>query len=133
VAAESCRPRERADPAAVEVWREVDRTVIGLFGEHDLGMETELSDAFARCCRPGCAGDVVVDLSQASLIDSSTIAALFGGRELLHGQGRNLILRAPSSQAERVLDLCCLPGDFDPAVPREGPSTLGGHPTDSSR
>jgi anti-anti-sigma factor len=116
MAADSSRSWEQAAPAAVDVWREGGRVVIGLFGEHDMGTEAELSEALERFCGVGGVGDVIVDLSSASFIDSTTIAALLGGRNLMSGQGRNLILRAPSSQAQRVLELCGVLVLFDPGA-----------------
>jgi anti-sigma B factor antagonist len=97
-----------AAPAAIEVWSENDRTVIALFGEHDFDSEAELSDALTRFCGMGGVGDVVVDLSQATFIDSTTLATLLGARNLMLRQGRTLVLRAPSSQARRLLALCGL-------------------------
>jgi anti-anti-sigma factor len=117
MAGDSSRSWEKAAPAAVDVWREGGRVVIGLFGEHDLGTEAELSDALERFCGVGAVGDVIVDLSGASFIASTTIAALLGGRNLMRGQGRNLILRAPSPQAQRVLELCGVLVLFDPPAP----------------
>jgi anti-sigma B factor antagonist len=116
-----------AAPAALEVWSEGDRTVVGLFGDHDFDSEAELSDALSRSCGAGSAGDVVVDLSQATFVDSTTLATLLGARNLMLRQGRSLVLRAPSSQARRLLELCGLIVFIEPApagiheVPSPGP------------
>ena len=83
-----------SDDAALDVWRESDRTVIGLYGEHDMNTEAELSGALASFCGVGGVGDVVVDLSQVTLIDSATITALLGARNLMLRQDRRLILRS---------------------------------------
>jgi anti-sigma B factor antagonist len=113
-----------AAPAALEVWSEGERTVVGLFGEHDVDSEAELSDALTRICGVGSAGDVVVDLSQATFVDSTTLATLLGARNLMLRQGRTLVLRAPSSQARRLLALCGLIVFVEPATAgiHEGPS-----------
>ena len=116
VVADRSPPWRDAASAAVEVWSEGDRPVIGLFGEHDLASEAELLDALARFCGVGTVGDVVVDLSEATFIDSTTIASLIGGRNLMHSQGRSLLLRAPSPQARRVLELCGLLVYFEPTT-----------------
>jgi anti-sigma B factor antagonist len=108
MAADSFPSWTDAVPAAVEVWSEGDRTVIGLYGEHDAETEPELSDALGRFCSAGRLGDVVVDLSEATFVDSATIAALLGARNLMAHQGRSLVLRAPSRRALRVLEMCGL-------------------------
>jgi anti-sigma B factor antagonist len=96
------------DDAALDVWREGDRTVIGLYGEHDLSTEAELTGALASFCGVGGVGDVIVDLSQVTFVDSTTITGLLGARNLMLRQNRRLILRAPSAHARRVLQLCGL-------------------------
>jgi len=101
-------PSTGEDDAALDVWREGDRTVIGLYGEHDLSTEAELSGALASFCGVGGVGDVVVDLSQITFVDSTTITALLGARNLMLRQDRRLILRAPSAHARRILQLCGL-------------------------
>jgi anti-anti-sigma factor len=109
--ADSPLPRDQTtgeDDAALDVWQEGDRTVIGLYGEHDLSTEAELSGALASFCGVGGVGDVTVDLSQITFVDSTTITALLGARNLMLRQNRRLILRAPSAQVRRVLQLCGL-------------------------
>jgi anti-sigma B factor antagonist len=102
------RDQTTSDDAALDVWREGDRTVIGLYGEHDLNTEAELTGALASFCGVGGVGDVTVDLSQVTFVDSTTIAALLGARNLMLRQNRRLILRAPSAHARRILQLCGL-------------------------
>jgi anti-anti-sigma factor len=90
------------------------RTVIGLYGEHDLSTGAELSGALASFCGVGGAGDVTVDLSQITFVDSTTITALLGARNLMLRQNRRLILRAPSAHARRILQLCGLLVPLEP-------------------
>jgi anti-anti-sigma factor len=108
--ADSPLPHDRTtgEDDALGVWREGDRTVIGLYGEHDLSTGAELSGALASFCGVGGVGDVTVDLSQITLLDSTTITALLGARNLMLRQNRRLILRAPSAHARRVLQVCGL-------------------------
>jgi anti-anti-sigma factor len=103
------------DDAALNVWRESDRAVIGLYGEHDMNTEAELTGALASFCGVGGIGDVVVDLSQVTLVDSATITALLGARNLMLRQNRRLILRSPSAHVQRVLQLCGLLVFLEPA------------------
>lgn len=104
----SCDQTTGEDDAPLDVWQEGDRTVIGLYGEHDLSTEAELSGALASFCGVGGVGDVTVDLSQITFVDSTTITALLGARNLMLRQNRRLILRAPSAHVRRVLRLCGL-------------------------
>jgi anti-anti-sigma factor len=107
--ADSPPPRDQtSDDAALDVWREGDRTIIGLYGEHNLSTEAELTGALASFCGVGGVGDVTVDLSQITFVDPATITALLGARNLMLRQNRRLILRAPSAHARRILQLCGL-------------------------
>jgi anti-anti-sigma factor len=121
MAAEGSRSWEQAAPVALDVWREHEQVVIGLFGEHDLSTAAELSDTLERFCGVGGVGDVIVDLSDVASMDSTTIAALLRGRNLMLRQDRHLILRAPSPQALNVLGLWGLLVLFDPTTATEDP------------
>jgi len=116
----------QAEPAAFDVRREGDRVVVALGGEHDMSTQTELSATLARFCRAGTVGDVVVDLSETSFIDSTTISVLLGVLDHMQGQGRNLIVREPSAQAHRVLEIAGLLDVF-------APMTAGAHDPSGSR
>ena len=112
----------------VAVWREGPATVIGLHGEHDLSNQAELSAAFAKICAVGGAGDVVIDLSQADFVDSSTVAALLGGRQVVIDQGRRFSLRTPTPQVQRVLEICGLVSLVEPESSGLGTDAQsGGH------
>lgn len=99
----------------IDEWREDDRVVIGLYGEHDMSTEAELVSALASSCGPGGVGDVIVDLSRVTFIDSFTIVALLGARNCMQRHQRRLVLRAPPVHAGRVLEMCGL--DVVPAAP----------------
>jgi anti-anti-sigma factor len=104
------------DEVPLDVCRDSDRTVIGLYGEHDMSTEAELTGALASFCGVGGVGDVIVDLSQVTHVDSATITALLGARNLMLRQNRRLILRSPSAHARRVLQLCGLLVFLEPAT-----------------
>ncbi|HEV7759106.1 MAG TPA: STAS domain-containing protein [Acidimicrobiales bacterium] len=81
--------------------------VVHLRGEHDLVTVTELSAAMARAITLGDA-DLVVDLSRVDFMGAATVGVFLWARELLLARARSLVLRAPSSSARRVLELCDL-------------------------
>ena len=81
--------------------------VVHLRGEHDLATVAELSGSLARAITIGDA-DLVVDLSRVDFMGAATVGVFVWARELLLARSRSLVLRAPSSSARRVLELCDL-------------------------
>lgn len=84
-----------------------DRTVVILRGEHDTANRNELAAAFVRASELDTA-DVVLDLSDVVFMDAATIGAIIGGANLLRSLSRTLEVRAPSSMAASVLEMCGL-------------------------
>lgn len=82
-------------------------TVILLRGEHDIATRTSLVVAIARAAQRDRA-DVLVDMSEMTFMDASTIGALVGSRNRLRLRSQSLAVRAPSPPALRVLELCGL-------------------------
>ena len=84
----------------IELERECGAWVVTLRGEHDLSTAPRLRTALAR----SFAGDwaVLVDLSEAEFIDSTTLQLLIGARRQRH----SIALVAPSgSVAGRLVEL----------------------------
>jgi anti-anti-sigma factor len=78
--------------------------VVVLAGEADVSTRPALCEVLcAVVALPG--GDVVIDMSQSTFIDSATVRALATAYEVLDGQGRKLTFRSPSRLAVRVLDM----------------------------
>jgi anti-anti-sigma factor len=50
-------------------------------------------------------GDVVIDLAEATFIDTAAVRVLANGQRMLDRCGRKLTFRSPSPPAERVLEL----------------------------
>lgn len=90
-------------------------TIVWLRGEHDIATEIFLMVSIARAAQVDD-GDVVVDLSEVTFMDASTIGALVGSRNRLGTRSRSLLLRAPSPIALRVLGLCGLAHLVHPAA-----------------
>lgn len=87
--------------------RDPEFTVVWVRGEHDLATKVSLVVAIARAAQRDDA-DLLIDLSEVSFMDASTIGALVGSRTRLCGRSQSLQLRAPSPPARRVLELCGL-------------------------
>jgi anti-anti-sigma factor len=102
------------------------RTVVWLHGEHDLSTTTALADTLARAIALDNA-DLVIDLSEVQFMGAATVGIIVRAHELLRQQSRSLTLRAPSTGARRVLELCGVTGDLDldPADTKPGSTTAG--------
>lgn len=91
-----------------------DRTIICLRGEHDAFTTGALSETIAAATARG-EGDLVVDLSGVEFMSVATVRVLLQARELLRLQSRSVVLRSPSTCAQRVLDLCGIADRFEPS------------------
>jgi anti-anti-sigma factor len=80
-----------------------DRTVVIPVGEIDLATRDEL-----RACVAECDGDVVVDLSGVSFLDSSGIGVLIGQRNRLIEAGGSMVFRDPQDNVRAVLETLAL-------------------------
>lgn len=80
-------------------------TVLSVRGEHDIATKVSLAVAIARAAKRDAA-DVLVDLSQVTFMDASTVGAIVGSRNRLRSRSQSLEVRAPSPSARRVLELC---------------------------
>lgn len=77
-----------------------DGDVITLEGEIDASTVPALSTHLAAT-----EGDVVVDLSGVSFIDSSGLRALIGAKQAIDERGSSLVLRSPSPSVSRLFEL----------------------------
>jgi anti-anti-sigma factor len=80
-------------------------SVVWLEGEHDVSSKLAVVSVIERVAELD-QGDVQVDLSGVTFMDASIIGALVCARKHLRGLGLSLEVRAPSSAARSVLDLC---------------------------
>jgi anti-sigma B factor antagonist len=103
--------REARPPPMVR--RDGTRTVVSLRGEQNMNTAIDLAKALTAASAAGD-GDVVVDLSKVQFMDAAIVTALVRGRNILRSQSRELMLRAPSGFAGRLLYLCGLVGPIDP-------------------
>lgn len=79
-------------------------TVIALYGEADAAVRRTLSATLTEVIATG-RGDVVIDLSETTFIDSAVVRALADGHTRLADRGNKLTFRSPSRLATRVLDV----------------------------
>ena len=93
--------------------REMGRAVVWLSGEHDVATAPELGGILAEAIAADT-GDLLVDLAQVQFMDASTFGVLLRSRHALRLQSRSLTVRAPSTQAARILTICGLEGLLDP-------------------
>lgn len=108
--------------------RDAGYTIVWVRGEHDIATKVSLAVAIARAAQRDDA-DLLVDLSEVTFMDASTIGALVGSRNRLRTRSQSLQLRAPSPPARRVLELCGVahlvqPGAADPAHPTGAAAAL---------
>src|SRR4051794_10058332 len=80
-------------------------------GELDQLTTTLLADALTRATRDGD-GDVVVDLTDTTFIDSAGISTLLNGLRRLTRLRRKLIVVCPPGSPRRVFELLGLVGTF---------------------
>ncbi|MDX6402111.1 MAG: hypothetical protein QOF27_2717 [Gaiellaceae bacterium] len=76
--------------------------VVSLRGDHDLATASQVSDAIRSV-----EGNVLVDLSQCTFLDSTVIGVLFATNQELEGSGRFLEIVAPreNGRIARTLEL----------------------------
>jgi anti-sigma B factor antagonist len=91
-------PGDRESPIPAVIW---------LRGEHDASTVPALSRTLDRVVAQDTA-DVVIDLSDVQFMGAATIGAIVRVRGALGVRSRSLSLRAPSTCARRLIDLCGL-------------------------
>ena len=78
--------------------------VVALQGESDISTRRVLWNVLSRIIAFGV-GDVVVDLGEATFIDTAIVRCFATSHQLLDPQGRKLTFRSPPRLAARVLDV----------------------------
>lgn len=94
------------DQNGVEVERTRSLSVVRLHGEHDLATRDGLLSALASELEEA---DLVIDVSQATFVDSSTLHAIVSTEKLARSLGRQLVVVAAATcVARRPLEICGL-------------------------
>jgi anti-anti-sigma factor len=78
------------------------RLVVVLKGEADVASRAVLCDLLTQVIAQQV-GDVIIDMSNLTVVDRSAVRVLAMGHWLLNAQGRKLILRSPSTMAAQIL------------------------------
>lgn len=95
-------PRVRFAHMIPEMHAEGTLTVVALRGETDISTRRVLCDVLCRVIADGTGG-VVIDLAEATFIDTAIVRAIATAEHLLHRHDRILTLRTPSRLATRLL------------------------------
>lgn len=88
-----------------EQHREGDATLVAFRGELDMTNATEAFDVLIEAIRKG---DVIIEASELTFIDSSGIRSLVEAHREAHrgiGTGRTVVVRNPSEPVRRVLEV----------------------------
>ena len=81
------------------------QTTISLAGELDPATAPELDARLTALAADPAVTSVVIDLSQISFLDSSGLRVLVAGNEALRGRSADLILRGPTANVRRILEV----------------------------
>jgi anti-anti-sigma factor len=80
------------------------RTIVALHGDVDITKRLSLSAVLCRVIDSN-RGDVIIDLGNATFIDTAIVRTLATAQHSLDRQGRRLTFRSPSRLAARLLEL----------------------------
>jgi anti-anti-sigma factor len=97
---------------AVRVERQDGRAVLQISGELDLATVAVLQDAVADELRAGQPGEIVLDLSGLTFLDSSGLGALLQIRSDTMAAGGALTMAAVAPGAARVIEIAGLSATF---------------------
>lgn len=87
-----------------EVVVEAPRVAVHVAGDVDMATAPRVGDAVGEALRAG-AGDVVVDLTSCTFLDSSGLAVLLDRANRVRAAGRRFTIRGASEQIVRLIDL----------------------------
>ncbi len=81
--------------------------VVAVKGELDFDSAPRFREQILQLINQGIV-NIVVDLSEMDFVDSSGLGVLVGTLKRMRERGGTLILRSPSANASRVLEVCGL-------------------------
>lgn len=81
------------------------QTTLSLAGELDPATAPVLAARIADLAADAAVSSVVLDLSQVTFLDSSGLRVLVTGSEALRARSAGLVLRDPSANIRRVLEV----------------------------
>jgi anti-sigma B factor antagonist len=86
--------------------------VLALHGEADMRIASELQDRLGEVIDEGSVA-VVLDLSDASFLDSTTLGVLLGAMKRLRARGGRFRIVAPKAEIRRIFELTLLDRVFE--------------------
>ena len=92
------------------------RTLIWLFGEHDISNRDAVSALIDQAIMVDDT-EVEVNLSRLQFMSAATVRLIVDARQRLRLQSRSLTLVAPTPRASRVLELCGVAAQAPPSDP----------------
>ena len=92
---------------------DTDHSVVWVRGAHDASTVVALCMTMARAIAFDDS-DLVIDLSEVTFMDATTVTVMIRAEAFLRDQSRSLTLRSPSAHARRVLGLGSLAALVDP-------------------
>ncbi len=102
---------DESPPFAVAVSKEENRTRVTIKGELDLATAPVLANQL-RNVTANWGGDVVIEMSLVSFIDSTGFSVLVSHHLALQAKDRNLTLLNPTSTARRLMQITGLTDMF---------------------
>ncbi|WP_421119357.1 STAS domain-containing protein [Aquihabitans daechungensis] len=81
------------------------QTTVSLAGELDPATAPELHARLTELAADAGVTSVVIDLSEISFLDSSGLRVLVAGNEALRARSADLVLRGPSANVRRILEV----------------------------
>ena len=81
------------------------QTTLSLAGELDPATSPALQGRLTELAADGAVSSVIIDLSQVTFLDSSGLRVLVTGSEALRARSAGLVLRGPSANIRRVLEV----------------------------
>ncbi len=87
--------------------RTPSRRVVTASGEVDIASAPRLRDALFDAVLDAD-GDVVVDLTAVTFMDSTGLGVLANAYKRLGSHGRRLVVKSPTKKVRRVLEVCRL-------------------------
>lgn len=88
------------------------RSEVRLVGDLDISTAPLLREGLLRILADG-SGDVTLDLSRLSFIDSTGLSVLVGAYKRARESGRTVVLRSPRPSARKVLEISGLDTVFE--------------------
>jgi anti-sigma B factor antagonist len=86
--------------------------VLTLHGEADMRIASELQDRLGEVIDEGSVA-VVLDLSDASFLDSTTLGVLLGAMKRVRARGGRFRIVAPKAEIRRIFELTLLDRVFE--------------------